>query len=112
MGEMLRRQDAACAHLPMYRPHFGPGSVAPYVQSYSPCCSFAEHRARVDVDELAVTDAVNRHSGSADVDIDVVNGHNAQVSKLLQFLGATGAGGRAVIDAVAKLQGIDDADWA
>ena len=44
------------------------------------------------------------------VDDDGVGSHNAQVSKLLQCLGTSGSGRRAVIDAVAKLQGIDDPD--
>ena len=81
---MLRRQDAACAHLLMYRPYLGPGSVLSYVQDYS----------TLGVD-----------SGD-----DGVDGHNAQVAKLLSCLGTTGAGRRAVIDAVAKMQGIDDSD--
>ena len=39
-----------------------------------------------------------------------VDRHNAQVSKLLHCLGSSGSGRRAVIDAIARLQGIEDAD--
>ena len=62
--------------------------------------------AYVDVD--GDVEAVNRSSGSASAGCGNTENHNVQVSKLLQCLGATGEGRRAVIDAVAKLQGIDD----
>ena len=63
-------------------------------------------RARAAVAESGCVsfDAERAHSG----DVDNVENHNAQVSKLLCMLGATGAGRRAVIDAIAKVQGIDD----
>ena len=103
---MLRRQDAACGHSPMYVPH---NKIVPYIESRESIAMKSSMAANATASSGCCSFGMPS-SQSAEVDTEVED-HNRQVANLLSALGATGSSGRrGVINAVAELQGIDNDD--